>query len=78
MSPEPEPRRGELSWRMDALEADVRAVKETTRVLPVLEERVKTLTERLEAIQRVLWTIAGGLVLLVVSVLIAASQFGGS
>lgn len=78
MSPEPEPRRGELSWRMDSLENEMRAVKESTRTLPVLEERVRTLTERLEAIQRVLWTIAGGLVLLVVSVLIAASQFGGS
>ena len=78
MSPEPEPRRGELSWRMDSLENEMRAVKESTRTLPVLEERVRTLTERLEAIQRVLWTIAGGLVLLVVSVLIAAAQFGGS
>ena len=78
MSPEPDARRGELAWRMDALEQDMRAVKESTRTLPVLEERVKTLTERLEAIQRVLWTIAGGLVLLVVSVLVAAAQFGGA
>lgn len=78
MSPDPDqPRAGQTGWRLDALESDMRTVKESVRTLPVLEERVKTLTERLEAIQRVLWTIAGGLVLLVVSVLFAAASIGG-
>ncbi len=46
--------------------------------IPLLSERTKVLADRLEAIQRVLWTIAAGLVMLVVSVLIAATQLGGA
>ena len=78
MSPDPQPRAGEMSWRMDHIEREV--VKMSTQVdqIPLLSERTKVLSERLEAIQRVLWTIAGGLVLLVISVLIAAAQFGGA
>ena len=71
------PRSGELAWRMDAVERRMDKAEKVVETLPILEERLKAATERLEAIQRVLWTIAGGLVLLVISVLIAAAQFGG-
>jgi len=78
MSPDPQPRAGELSWRMDQVEREVVKMSAQVDQIPLLSERTKVLSERLEAIQRVLWTIAGGLVLLVISVLIAAAQFGGA
>lgn len=77
MNPEP-PRNGELQWRLDAAERKLVEVEKRIEHVPVLTERVAQLTERIEAVTRVLWTIAGGLVLLVISVLIAAAQFGGA
>lgn len=52
-------------------------MEERVEHVPVLEERIAQLTERMAAVTRALWTVAGGLVLLVISVLIAAAQFGG-
>jgi len=63
---------------MDQVEREVVKMSAQVDQIPLLSERTKVLSERLEAIQRVLWTIAGGLVLLVISVLIAAAQFGGA
>ena len=72
------PRTGEMAWRLEALERRAEKIEQAVEDLPVLEERITSLNERLRAIQNVLWTIAGGLVLLVVSVLFAAAQFGGA
>jgi len=79
MTPTPDaPRAGELSWRLDHVEREVGQMSVQVDQIPLLSERTKVLAERLEAIQRVLWTIAAGLVMLVVSVLIAATQIGGA
>lgn len=77
MSTDPGPRNGELAWRSDDHERRLKIVEERTDHVPVLEERIAQLTERMAAVTRALWTVAGGLVLLVVSVLFAAAQLGG-
>lgn len=77
MTTEPGPRAGELAWRSDDHERRLKLVEERVEHVPVLEERIAQLTERMAAVTRALWTVAGGLVLLVISVLIAAAQFGG-
>jgi len=76
VSTEHGPRAGELSWRSDDHERRLKIVEERTEHVPVLEERIAQLTERMAAVTRALWTVAGGLVLLVVSVLFAAAQLG--
>jgi hypothetical protein len=76
MSTSDAPRGGEVAWRLDEQNRRLEKVEKAVEPLPVIDERVKALTEGMESIKRVLWTIAGGLVLLVMSVLFAAAQFG--
>lgn len=60
-----------LAYRVGEAERDVAAMKPHVEKVPVIEERLATLSERVAALTRVGWSIVAALILLTVSVLIA-------
>ena len=70
------PTNAELRWRVDDHQRRLVKVEEETDQIPVLVERIKALTERVRVLTTALWSVVGGLVLLTVSVLIAAGRIG--
>jgi hypothetical protein len=71
-----QPTAGELRWRMDDHERRLQKVETNTEDIAVLKERLDTLADKVRALTTALWSVAVSLVVLTVSVLIAAGRFG--
>lgn len=66
---------GEIRWRLEDHDRRMANLERKVEAVPVLTEQVRQLTERVEALMRLLWVVAGGFIVTTISVLWAAGRF---
>lgn len=66
-----------LRWQVLENTRQITELKRDQRKVIVIETNQEHLVRRVDSIYKLLWTVAGALVILTVSVLIAAAQVGG-